>query len=293
MDIGMTLPVMEPGLDRALIRRWATEIDQGPYSTLAAGERIAFPNPELLSLMSACAAWTERVKLATTIIVAPLHDPVMLAKQLATIDLLSNGRLVAGFGLGGRTEDYHAVGADWARRNQPELARLVDTMRRVWAGEKVLPDLIRPVEPKPVQRGGPKLMTGSLGPKAIRAAARWADGLYGFSFGPDPRDIEQAFQAAREAWKEAGRPAPILVTGFWFALGDKARDQVATHLRRYMNWLDPQAVEATAAQAGFAGTPAELRDMIRRIADLGADEVVPSPVTTDPEILKRFADAAF
>jgi alkanesulfonate monooxygenase SsuD/methylene tetrahydromethanopterin reductase-like flavin-dependent oxidoreductase (luciferase family) len=293
MDIGMTLPVMEPGLDRDTIRRWATEIDRGPYSTLAAGERIAFPNPELMAVMAACAAWTERVKLATTIIVAPLHDPVMMAKQLATIDVLSGGRLVAGFGLGGRTEDYHAVGANWADRTQADLARRIAIVRRVWAGEKVLPDLIRPIEPKPVQPGGPKLMTGSLGPKAIRAAAQWADGLYGFSFGPDPRDIEQAFETARAAWKEAGRPAPILVTGFWFALGDGARDQVGTHLRRYMNWLDPQAVEATAAHAGFAGTPAELKALMRRIADLGADEVVPSPVTTDPQILARFADAVF
>ena len=293
MEIGMTLPVMEPGLDRDLIRRWATEIDRGPYSTLAAGERIAFPNPELMATMAACAAWTERVKIATTIIVAPLHDPVMLAKQLATIDVLSGGRLVAGFGLGGRSEDYLSVGADWADRTQADLARRIAIMRRVWAGEKVIDGLIRPIEPKPVQPGGPKLMTGSLGPKAIRAAAQWADGLYGFSFGPDPRDIEQAFETARAAWKEAGRKPPILVTGFWFALGDKPRDQVATHLKRYMNWLEPDAVEATAQHAGFAGTPAELKTLMRQIAELGADEVVPSPVTTDPTILARFADAVF
>ena len=85
----MTLPVMEPGLDASTLRTWAHAIDEGPFSSLCWGERIAFDNPEALTLLGAVAAWTDRVRLVTTVIVPQLHDPVMLAKALATGDVLS------------------------------------------------------------------------------------------------------------------------------------------------------------------------------------------------------------
>ena len=76
----MTMPVMEPDLDAGVLRDWAQAIDDGPFSSLCWGERMAFDNPETLTLMGALAAWTDRVRLVTTVIVPQLHDPVMLAK---------------------------------------------------------------------------------------------------------------------------------------------------------------------------------------------------------------------
>jgi len=76
----MTMPVMEPDLDAAVLRDWARAIDDGPFASLCWGERMAFDNPETLTLMGALAAWTDRVRLVTTVIVPQLHDPVMLAK---------------------------------------------------------------------------------------------------------------------------------------------------------------------------------------------------------------------
>src|SRR3954453_20788158 len=107
----MTMPVMEPGLDAPLLKAWARVIDDGPFSSLCWGERIAFDNPESLTLLGALAAWTGRGRLVTTVIVPQLHDPVMLAKGLATGDVLSGGRLTVGLGVGGRDEDYRAVDA--------------------------------------------------------------------------------------------------------------------------------------------------------------------------------------
>ncbi len=80
----MTMPVMEPDLDAAVLRDWARAIDDGPFASLCWGERMAFDNPETLTLMGALAAWTDRVRLVTTVIVPQLHDPVMLAKASAT-----------------------------------------------------------------------------------------------------------------------------------------------------------------------------------------------------------------
>jgi alkanesulfonate monooxygenase SsuD/methylene tetrahydromethanopterin reductase-like flavin-dependent oxidoreductase (luciferase family) len=80
----MTMPVMEPDLDATVLENWARAIDQGPFSSLCWGERIAFDNPENLTLLGALAAWTDRVRLLTTVIVPQLHDPVMLAKASIT-----------------------------------------------------------------------------------------------------------------------------------------------------------------------------------------------------------------
>ncbi|MGV7969635.1 LLM class flavin-dependent oxidoreductase, partial [Mycobacterium kansasii] len=68
MQIGMTMPVMEPDLDAALLRQWAQAIDEGPFSSLCWGERIAFDNPDSLTLLGAISAWTQRVRLVTTVI---------------------------------------------------------------------------------------------------------------------------------------------------------------------------------------------------------------------------------
>ena len=78
----MTMPVMEPDLDAAVLRDWARTIDDGPFASLCWGERIAFDNPETMTLMGALAAWTDRVRLVTMVIVPQLHDPVMLAKAI-------------------------------------------------------------------------------------------------------------------------------------------------------------------------------------------------------------------
>src|ERR1700730_5465084 len=105
----MTMPIMQPDLDASILRTWARAIDEGPFASACFGERIAFDNPETLTLLGALSAWTERVRLVTTVVVPQLHDPVMLAKALATADMLSGGRLTFGVGVGGRYERYSAL----------------------------------------------------------------------------------------------------------------------------------------------------------------------------------------
>src|SRR6201997_2861970 len=146
----MTMPVMEPDLDATVLQNWARAIAEGPFSSLCWGERIAFENPDSLTLLGALAAWTKRVRLVTTVIVPQLHDAVMLAKGLATGDLLSGGRLTVGVGVGGRNEDYHAVGADPATQTMRGMAERVAGMKRVGAGEKGS-ESVKPVGPAPGQ----------------------------------------------------------------------------------------------------------------------------------------------
>ncbi|MBB2773315.1 UNVERIFIED_ORG: alkanesulfonate monooxygenase SsuD/methylene tetrahydromethanopterin reductase-like flavin-dependent oxidoreductase (luciferase family) [Mycolicibacterium obuense] len=291
MRIGMTLPVMEPDLDSATLRAWARVIDEGPFSALCWGERIAFDNPESLTLLGAVAAWTERVRLVTTVIVPQLHDPVMLAKALATGDLISGGRLTVGIGVGGRHEDYEAVSADPATQTMRQLAERVAVMKRVWAGEKVTESVL-PVGPPPVQVGGPPLLVGTIGPKTVRSAAAWADGMAGTILDLDPVKQNELFDVARTAWADAGKPRPHLATSFWFALGDRdeARAQVHRHLRRYMNWIPGEYVDAMAPATGFAGTEDDLLAVLEQFERIGTDEVHLIPTSSDVDQLTRIAD---
>lgn len=291
MQIGMTMPVMEPDLDAALLRDWAQAVDEGPFSSLCWGERIAFGNPESLTLLGALSAWTERVRLVTTVIVPQLHDPVMLAKALATGDLLCGGRLTVGIGVGGRHEDYRAVAAEPATQTMREMAERVAVMKRVWAGEKITESVL-PVGPSPVQAGGPPLLVGTIGPKTLRSAAGWAEGLAGMTMDVDVVKQDELFDVARDAWTQAGRPKPYLATSFWFALGEReaARDQVRQHLRHYLNWIPAEYVEAMAPSTGWAGSEDDLVEVLRRFEAVGADEIHLIPTSSDVDQLRRVAD---
>jgi alkanesulfonate monooxygenase SsuD/methylene tetrahydromethanopterin reductase-like flavin-dependent oxidoreductase (luciferase family) len=287
----MTLPVMEPDIDANILKRWAQAIDEGPFSSLCWGERIAFANPDSLTLLGALSGWTERVPLVATVVVPQLHNAVMLAKALATGDVLSGGRLTVGIGVGGRHEDYRAAGADPKTQTMREMADRVAIMKRVWAGEKVTESVL-PVGPRPARDGGPRLLVGTTGPKTLRSAAQWADGIAGISMDLDLDKQNELFDVARDAWAAAGKPKPHLATSFWFAIGDgeAPRAQVTQHLHHYMNWVPRQYVEAIAPSTGWAGTDEELVAVLRGFAEIGTSEVHLIPTSTDIGQLRRVAD---
>ena len=297
MRVGMTLPVMEPGLwvrGPETLEAWARAVDDGPFASLCFGERVAFDNPETLTLLGAVSAWTSRVRVVTTVVVPQLHDPVVLAKALATGDQLTRGRLTVGVGVGGRAEDYRAAGADLGTQTIPGMAERVEVMRRVWRGERVT-DSVAPVGPPPVQDGGPELLVGTMGPRTVRHAAGWADGLAGVTLDVDPVATGRLFDLARASWSEAGRPAPRLTTSFWFALDElvvrgTGRAQLHRHLRHYMNWLPADLVDAMAPTTGFAGTAEQLGEVLRAFADTGADEVHLIPTDPGVDQVQRVAD---
>ena len=295
MDVGMTLPVMEPDLwtrGAATLEEWSRAVDAGPFSSLCFGERMAFDNPDTTTLLGAVAAWTERVRIVTTVVVPQLHDPVLLAKSLATADQLSGGRLTVGVGVGGREEDYRAVGASLETQTMAGMADRVAVMRRVWAGE-VVGDARRPVGPAPAQEGGPQVLVGTMGPRTVRHAAGWADGLAGVTLDLDVAAVSGLFELARGAWTKADRGTPRLTTSFWFALdggSGEARAQVHRHLRHYMNWLPASLVDAMAPDTGFAGTAEELKDVLGRFEEIGTDEVHLIPTSCDLAQLEAVAE---
>ena len=145
-----------------------------------------------------------------------------------------------------------------------------------------------------MQAGGPQLVVGTIGPKTVRSAAAWADGLAGITLDLDLDKESALFDVARQAWQEADKPAPHLATSFWFALGDgdEPRAQVHRHLRRYMNWIPAEVVDAMAPTTGWAGTDDELRTVLGRFAEIGADEVHLIPTSSDIDQVRRVAAIA-
>lgn len=288
MRVGMTLPTMAPGLDREGLLGWSRRIDGGPFSSLAVGERISFPNPDILVALSAAAAVTERVRLVATVFVLPLHSTPWLAKRIASLDGLSGGRLVVGVGVGGREEDYRVVGASFARRHARMDAQVAE-LRRLWAGEPPVPGAA-PVGPAPARPGGPPLWVAAAGERPLARAARWADGVAGFSLGPDLAEVDAVFRRAERAFAAAGRRGrPWLATSFWYALGPGARERLDAYATRYLRVFGEGAASALRRRCLAAGADA-LRDALHGIAALGADEVLLVPTTADPAELDRTLD---
>src|SRR5918911_4256298 len=135
MDVGIGLPNSVRGVDRPGIVEWSRRAEQAGFSTLGTIDRLVYPNYESLIALAAAAAVTERARLVTDILIAPLRsNTALLAKQTATIDQLSGGRLELGLAVGGREDDFEVSGADFAQRGRT-LDRQLEELTRTWRGE--------------------------------------------------------------------------------------------------------------------------------------------------------------
>lgn len=285
MEIGIALPTMATGFTRSTFTEWCRGIDEGPYSSISAGERITFHNPELLVTNAAAAALTERVQVITNIAVLPLHRPALLAKQLATLDVLAAGRLVVGVGVGGRAQDYRALDVPFEGRHQ-RLDADVAELRRLWAGEPAYGGG-QPVGPAPHRSGGPPLWAAAMGPKSMERAAKWAEGITGFSIGADPGEITRGNQLALDAWESEGRTErPRLVSGSFYLLGGRDADaELKRFARAYLDVFGDKAAEALS-QLVVLSSPARLLDTLAAAETAGCDEFILVPGSVDPSCLE-------
>lgn len=287
MDLGVALPQMATGLDRRSVEAWCRGIDAGPYSSVSMGERITFHNLEGITLCAAAAMATERVRVFLNVAVVPWHSPAMLAKQLATIDVLSGGRVDLAVGVGGRKDDYDALGSPFERRHS-RVDSTVAELKRLWAGGPAADGVV--VGPSPVQVGGPPVLCSGMGPKSLARAAHWADGVSGFVLTGDAAEAARTFRGAEQAWDGAGRTTkPRLVTGVFVALGPDAENTLKNFATRYLGVFGD---EIAAMMAGMMTmfTPDRLRAVMASMAEIGCDELVLVPASSDPDLLARITD---
>ena len=179
---------MAKGLDHDSFTAWCRGIDEGPFSSVSAGERITYHNVEGLTTCAAAAALTDRVRVFANLLVLPWHPIALVTKQLLTIDVLSNGRLDVGVGVGGRVQDYDALGSPFGHRHE-RLDDAVAELLRLWSGGPA-PDGM-PVGPPPVQ-ARPRVLAGAIMHGQLEQAYRSAPvGTFGGGVNEVQREIIQ------------------------------------------------------------------------------------------------------
>jgi alkanesulfonate monooxygenase SsuD/methylene tetrahydromethanopterin reductase-like flavin-dependent oxidoreductase (luciferase family) len=243
--------------------------------------------------LAAVAQATERVTLGTAVLLPALRHPILMAHQLATLDRLSEGRLIAGMGGGfpnpHTQAQFEAVGIGFGRRVS-RMEESIDAMRRLWSGESVsyqgehfaFTDVR--LAPPPSRPGGPPIWLAGGGP-ALRRVARLADGW--LPYPPEATTYAEEREAIERASTRSVTPA-LYATLCVDEDSEKARDRLRTSIERYYNM--PLEVIASI-QAMFAGTAREAADWLTGYAAAGARHLVIRLATDDhDEALEQFAD---
>jgi alkanesulfonate monooxygenase SsuD/methylene tetrahydromethanopterin reductase-like flavin-dependent oxidoreductase (luciferase family) len=277
MEIGIGLPSTIPGVEGREITGWARRAEERGFSTLGTIDRLVYANYEPLVALAAAAAVTERIRLTTDILLVPFRvNAALLAKQAATLDRLSAGRLVLGVAPGSREDDYDASGVPFSGRGR-RFDEMLEQMRRVWAGEAGI---------GPSSNGGPRVLVGGRADVAFRRAARWDGWTMG---GGAPDDFAAGLEKLRTAWSEQGRDGePRAVALCYYALGDDPEAKAAAYLKDYYAYLGEHA----DAVASSAATDAETcREYAQGFEAAGADELIVFPCSTKVEQVDLLADA--
>jgi probable F420-dependent oxidoreductase len=225
MRIGFGAPVSGAWATPDNLARFAVRAEQAGYASLWSFQRLLVPEGsgmepvyhsvlDPMAALAYAAAGTSTIRLGVAVVNLPFVSPAYLAKQAATVDILSRGRLDLGLGIGWMPEEFTAAGASMARRGA-RAAEYVSVLRHLWAeGQSEFSgefyEIPRgSVAPKPVQPGGPPILLGGLAPAALRRAGRIADGWV-TSSRTDLSRIAEGVGVIREAAKEAGRDPDVL-----------------------------------------------------------------------------------
>ena len=284
MDVGIGLPATIPGVTGGQLVDWARRAEARGFSSLGTIDRLVYSNYEPLIALAAAASVTERIRLATTIMIAPYRgNAALVAKQAATLHALSGGRLVLGVAVGGREDDFTASGVDFHTRGR-RFDEMLDEWKRIWAGEDFgTAGAIGPAAPG----GGPPLLIGGRVDAAFERAARhgagWAMG------GGTPDQFTAGAAKLRAAWQAAGRDGePRTLALAYYALGDGAQAAAERYLLDYYGFLGDAAAMVAGSAATDAGT---VNGYVQAFAQAGCDELVVFPCSPDPGQVDLLADA--
>lgn len=287
MKIGIGLPFKTSRDSWPAIEALARKADEGPYSSFAVIDRLAYDNYEPLIMLAALASVTRRVRLMTAVLVGPLRRAGVLAKQAATINAISGGRLSLGMGVGSREDDSLVAPSGFHDRGRRFNTQL-ELMRRIWRGE-IVNDARRPVGPEAVRSGGPELLIGGTAPRALDRVGKYADGYVMGGGALDREGAAGVLRQVNESWERHGRSGrPRVVASVLAALGPGAEEAIRDAFADYYGG-DPARLEARLARANLS-TPESIRDAIALHRDLGTDELILKPATLAPEQYERLTD---
>jgi probable F420-dependent oxidoreductase len=285
MRIGIGLPTAIPGIPGRILIEWARLSEKRGFSVLATIDRVAFPSYESLIVLATAAAVTETIGLLTNILLGPTRTPVLLAKEAASVDQISGGRLTLGLGVGARQDDYTATGQAFKTRGR-RLDEALELIHLAWRGEPVAGSP-KPVAPAPVQKGGIPILIGGYSEQAIKRTVRW--GIGWTASGVQPDQTGSFAERIRRSWQEAGREGkPQIVALTYYALGKDAQAGATTYIKEYYDYLGPWADQIAKS---VSLTASALQTLVKRFEDVGVDEVILAPTIAQVDQVDLLADA--
>ncbi|MGN9776534.1 LLM class flavin-dependent oxidoreductase [Micromonospora sp. H33] len=280
MDIGVCLPTTIPGAQGRQLIEFARRAERLGFHSLTVADRVVYDNYDGIVSLAAAAAVTERIKLVTGILLAAYRpSPVELAKQLASLDRLSEGRLILGVSAGMREDDYAATGTDFHTRGR-RLDAMLEDLRQVWQGAGPVPG----VGPRPTN-GDIPIWVGGHSPAGLRRAARY--GIGWISPGGPPHKYPELVTKVKELWAEEKREGePRMGANLYVSLGPDGQQLALEHMHSYYAYMG-QMVEHLAK--GAITDEGKLRDVVDGYAANGCDELLILSCTADPDHLDRIA----
>lgn len=285
MRISIGLPIRAAGVSGRFVLDWARRADEGPFASLVSLDRVVNRSLEPLAVLAAAAGVTRRIRLMTSILLAPTRETTLLARQAASIDALSGGRLSLGIGIGIRESDYTATGFDFHRRGRREEEQL-EILRRLWRGDP-LGEGIGPIGPAPAQIDGPEVLLGGYVPAIARRIARWGDGFMGPG-GGEPAAMAELWTLIVREWEAAGRAGrPRWVGATYYALGPNAETAAADYINH--NY----AFDPGLAARRLRTLPKSRDEVVAAIAAqsvMGVDELILRPITASWSMMDELAD---
>jgi alkanesulfonate monooxygenase SsuD/methylene tetrahydromethanopterin reductase-like flavin-dependent oxidoreductase (luciferase family) len=286
VKLGIGLPnTLAQETDRALMLDWARVADQAGFAVLGTIDKPNYDSWDPLVTLAGVAGVTERIGLATTILVLPPRNEVLVAKQAAVVDQLSAGRLTLGVAQGGREDDFELLGVSFKGRSA-RFERQIARIREIWRDARASDRDHGVLGPSPVQDPGPPILVGAGRPKAVERAVRAGDG---FLFGTaGSAAMRQATPGLREAFAAQGKPEATIAGLAYVAVGDdeqNALDEAAHHVVRYYGqlWTEP-------ANLIHHGASSKLAEEIAAYADAGIDLLIVFPEIASLEQVERLAE---
>jgi alkanesulfonate monooxygenase SsuD/methylene tetrahydromethanopterin reductase-like flavin-dependent oxidoreductase (luciferase family) len=286
MKLGIGLPnTMAYETDRRLMLDWARLADEAGFHTLATIDKPNFDSWDPLVTLAVAAAVTERAKLATTILQLPNRNEVLVAKQAAVIDRLSEGRLILGVAQGGREDDFEVFGAPFKGRSQ-RFEEQIGRIRDVWTNARASDRDHGVLGPPPVQEPGPPIWIGAMQEKAVARAIRLGDG---FLFGTTGSEyMAQSTPQLREQAAAQGKSDFTIAGLAYVGIGDdpkKALEEAAHHVLRYYGqlWTEPENLI-------HHGPPEKIAEEVKSYADAGLDVLILFPEIPSLDQVERLAE---
>jgi alkanesulfonate monooxygenase SsuD/methylene tetrahydromethanopterin reductase-like flavin-dependent oxidoreductase (luciferase family) len=281
VKIGIGIPNQVRNVDASIIGPWAARAEEAGFSTLGTVGRIAYPGVADTVALAVAAGATSRIGLFSNVLLGPPWPAALLAKEIAGIDGASGGRLTLGLGLGNREDDFLVDGLPMKGLGKRMDADL-EVYRSVWAGEPVGGGTNAAV---PAGTRQVPLMFGGIAPAALARMARHGIGYVGASFAPAM--VAPYFDAARAAWKDAGREGqPKLTAIAYFAFDDYETGR--GNVYDYYSIAGDQIAGMVADNTSFGAD--RVRETRKAFEELGADELIFNATVPDLGQIARLAE---